>query len=114
MKTLSSMAPDFAEELICALEAQGRNVLAAHVAVVKVQSCTFDRSADASYIYFARPAQSKQSKEPAAPVAETIPFAEPHWFNIDVDHHGYLFGVELLGRADIVARLQSALTLGSS
>jgi len=89
-------------------------VLAAYVAAVKVERCTFDRSADAGYIYFARPAPSEHSKDLAAPVAETISFAEPHWFNIDVDHDGYLFGVEVLGREDIVVRLQSALTLGSS
>jgi hypothetical protein len=47
----------------------------------------------------------------AAPVAETIAFAAPHWFNVDVDHEGNAFGVELLGRPDVITLLRSANVL---
>ena len=91
MRTLSSIAPEFAAELICALEAQGHNVLAGYIATVRVESCTFNRSGDTGYIYFVRSAPSKNAYL-TAPVAATISFSEPHWFNVDVDHDGYSVG----------------------
>ena len=41
-------------------------------------------------------------------VAQTIPFAAPHWFNVDIAQDGGIFGIEILGRSDVIGQLRAA------
>jgi uncharacterized protein YuzE len=113
MKTLLAIAPGFADEISVALGAEGHSALAAQLCNAAIERCTFDPEADAGYIYIKRqmsPMVAPFHRE-AAPVAKTIAFAAPHLFNVDVDHEGNAFGVELLGRPDVIALLRSANVL---
>jgi len=107
MATLSELVPDFASEVEATLRAEGYGDISSAVQIIGVESCTFDSEANMGYIRFARPADPGYSGDLAAPVAKTIPFAAPHWFNIDVDHDGVLFGIELDGRDDVVRALRA-------
>jgi len=111
MKTLAEIAPDFVAEVKIVLEAEGQAALAEQIEGARITRCTYDRTVDAGYIYFDRLAPNPLFTKLAAPVAETLPFASPHWFNIDVDHDGQLFGIELLGRRDVRIKLRAAKLL---
>ena len=110
MATLESIAPDLVTEAGAALTAEGRAALVPQIASAIVDRCTYDETADAGYIYFVRPSPSPHFAKLAAPVAETIPFLEDG-FNIDIDHDGNLFGIELLSRPDVISRLREANAL---
>ncbi len=107
MATLSELAPDFASEVEATLRAEGYGDISSAVPNMGVESCTFDSEANMGYIRFVRPVDPGYSRDLAAPVKKTIPFAGPHWFNIDIDHDGVLFGIELDGRADVVTALRA-------
>jgi|ERR1051325_3106466 uncharacterized protein YuzE len=113
MTCLSEISPQFAKELSDALRTEGYSPLAVQVCEARIERWTFDSEADAGYIYFERlmPHLVAALHKEATPVAKTISFASPHWFNVDVDHEGNPFGVELLGRADVIVFLQSAKAL---
>ena len=109
--SISSVAPAFAAELIEAFIQQGHPGGSA-VCTAQILRCTYDASADAGYIYLVRPAYPVSAvHNEAAPVRETIPFTAPHWFNVDIDHEGNPFGVELLSRPDVIAQLRAARAL---
>ncbi len=110
MRTLESVAPGFVTEVGAALTAEGRAALVPQLASSIVDRCTYDETADAGYIYFVRPSPSPHFANLAAPVAETIPFLGDG-FNVDVDHDGNLFGIELLSRSDVIQRLREANAL---
>lgn len=107
MKSIAEALPAFAAEIRAALGAEGRDSLAAQLVQAPIRGVTYDESVDAGYIYLEPPVQALPAihREGAA-VRETLPFADPYWFNVDVDHEGYAFGVELLGRKDIVFSLR--------
>ena len=109
MKTIAAAAPDFAAELSAALAGEGEEPLAVQLIRAQITHLTYDDTADAGYIYLEPPVAPIPSlHREAAKVKKTIPFGNPHWFNIDVDHEGYAFGVEVLGRKDVIAKLKSA------
>jgi uncharacterized protein YuzE len=111
MSSLASVAPEFAAEVSSALVAEKRDDLVSQVAAAIIERCTYDASANAGYIYLVRPAPSLHFAKLAAPVAETIPFFGESGFNIDVDHDGHVFGIELLSRDDVFAKLRKANAL---
>jgi uncharacterized protein YuzE len=110
MSTLASIAPNLVAEVGSALISEGRGELVSQLEAGIIERCTYDESVDAGYVYFVRPAPSLHFAKLAAPVAETIPFLAVG-FNIDVDHDGYIFGIEFLDRADFLAELRGANVL---
>ena len=110
MTALKSITPDFVAEVSAALVSRGRPELVPNVEDGIAETCTYDESVDAGYIYVARPAPSPHLENHAAPIAETIPFLE-YGFNVDIDHAGYVFGIELLDRVDILEALRAANAL---
>ena len=70
-----------------------------------------NRSIDAGYIYLVRLPPSTHFAKLAAPVAETVTMYVERGVNVDVDHDGRLYGIELLGRSDAIARLREANAL---
>ncbi len=106
MRTLALTVPDLVSEIEAALTAEGHAALVPQLASASIDCCNYDEDTDAGYIYLVRPAPSAHFASLAAPVAETIAFFGEHGFNVDVDHDGYLFGIELLGRPDVIAKLK--------
>jgi len=109
MITLAAVVPDLIAEVNVALTSSGHSNLIPQLAGGVIERFSYDPTADAGYIYLARPKPSLHSAKLAAPVAETIPFMEIG-FNIDVDHDGHLFGIEVLSRPDLFAKLTQAST----
>jgi hypothetical protein len=56
-------------------------------------------------MYFGRPSPSQHFAQLAAPVAETLAFMDGG-FNVDVDHDGHIFGIEVLNRSDVFRKLR--------
>ena len=110
MATFESVVPNLAAEVGAALTAEGRGALVPQLTSAIVDRCTYDETIEAGYIYFIRPSPSPHFANLAAPVAETIPFLADG-FNIDVDHDGNIFGIELLSRPDVINRLREANAL---
>lgn len=108
MSTITEAVPEFASELAAALAREGERSASAQLLVSTIERCTYDPSVDAAYLYISQ-AASRSSGEP--PVARTIPFAAPHWFNVDITHDGGIFGIEILGRPDVVHQLRVARAL---
>ncbi len=107
MSTITETVPEFASEVASALEREGELRVSALVPVSTIERCTFDPSVNAAYLYIAQSFQVTDQ----APVARTIPFADPHWFNVDIAHDGGIFGIEILGRSDVIRQLRSARAL---
>jgi uncharacterized protein YuzE len=107
MSTLLSVVPDLVAEVGAALTREGRGELVPQVQSGVIERCTYDPSVDAGYIYLVRPRPSPHFAKLVAPVHETIPFLEAG-FNVDVDHDGHLFGIELLSRSEVFAKLREA------
>jgi uncharacterized protein YuzE len=110
MSTLQSVVPELVAEVGAALTREGRGDLAPQVQSGVIERCTYDPSVEAGYIYLVRPRPSPHFAKFAAPVHETIPFLEAG-FNVDVDHDGHLYGIELLNRSDFFAKLREANAL---
>ena len=113
---LADIAPELVSELTTGLIAQGRLDLAKQLELVEILQCTYDEFADAGTIYFARPRPSWYFEKLSAPVKETIGIGAGDSdlldvLNVDMDHDGNLFGIEFIGRADIVATLRAAKAL---
>lgn len=111
MPTLVSAAPALAAEVEVALRAAGRPDLGAQIRSAEIDRRTYEQPIDAGYIYLVRPTPSLHFAKLAAPVAETISMYSECGLNIDVDHDGHLYGIELLGRGDAIAQLRNANAL---
>jgi uncharacterized protein YuzE len=109
MSTPASIAPKLVAEVGSALIAERRGELVPQLESGIIERCSYDESVNAGYVYFVRPAPSHFAKL-ATPVAETIPFLDVG-FNIDIDHDGYIFGIEFLDRADFFAELKGVNVL---
>ena len=109
MRDLAALAPDFVAEVSAALSSEGRADLIPQLAASVIERCTYDPCLEAEfhtgYIYLVRPRPSRYFEKLSKPVAQTISFWDLG-FNVDVDHDGHLFGIELLNRADVFARLR--------
>jgi len=110
MTRLSLIVPELVAEIGSALAAEGRKDLVPQLQEGVIERCTYDSDADAGYIYLNRPRPSPHFEKLAAPIAETISFMDAG-FNVDVDHDGHVFGVELLSRDDVFAKLRGANAL---
>jgi hypothetical protein len=108
VETLAEAVPEFASEVADALSRKGEASVGALVLVSTIERCTFDSSVEATYLYVSQPVPPSPGR---APVARTISFAAPHWFNVDLTHEGGIFGIEILGRPDVVQLLRSAPAL---
>ena len=110
MSVLASIVPKLVAEVSAALIAEGRGEFIPQLESGIIERCSYDQSVEAGYVYFVRPAPSLHFAKLAVPIAETISFLDVG-FNIDIDHDGYIFGIEFLDRADFVAELRSANVL---
>ncbi len=107
MTSIADTLPTFASEIAEAIGQESRDALAAQLVQAQITGITYDESVDAGYIHLAPPSAALRAvHNEAAKVRETIPFAAPYWFNIDVDNEGYAFGVELLGRKEVIVSLR--------
>lgn len=107
MSALATVVPELVAEVGTALSSRGRGDLVPQLQAGTIERCTYDPSVDAGYIYLARPRPSPHFEKLSAPIAETIDFMEAG-FNVDVDHDGHLFGIELLSRSEFFAKLREA------
>jgi uncharacterized protein YuzE len=105
MSRLATSVPEFTAEVAAALTGEGRADLCRQLESVEIDRLTYDARDDAGYIYFKRGPVSLHFAKLAAPVAETVVFHAEYGFNVDVDHDGDLFGIELLGRGEVMAKL---------
>ena len=105
MTQLLAVAPELVADLMQALAGEGRADLAKQLESAQIERITYDEPVDAGKIYLVRPQPSWFYEKLSAPVAETIPI-ELTLF-MDVDHDGNLFGIEFLGRPDVIAKLRS-------
>ncbi len=106
MSTITEAAPEFALEVARALSLEGEEGASSLVAAATIERYTFD--GDAAYIYVSQAATPNSGP---ALVVRTIPFAAPYWFNVDLTHEGRIFGIEILGRPDVVHQLRTTRTL---
>jgi len=107
MATLSEVTPTLANEIQKALPSDGKVALASQLVAAEILKCTYDNSCEAGYIYLKRPAYPVPAiHREAAEVRYTLAYADPYWFNIDIDHEGNAYGVEIIGRAEIAAELR--------
>ena len=102
---LATVFPNFVRELETALASKGHNNLIPQLTSTVIDRYTYDSSVNAGYIYLVCPIPSLHFSKLAAKVAQTISFLNSG-FNIDVNHDGYIFGIELLDREDIFVKLK--------
>lgn len=110
MTPLSSAAPSLVSEVRSALASAGFESAALHLETGMIERCTYDDEVEAGYVYLLRPEPSAHVANLVAPVAKTVPFLALG-FNVDLDHDGYVFGIEFLGRPDFVAELKNSAAL---
>jgi uncharacterized protein YuzE len=108
---LSAVAPEFVAEVAGALSSVGRADLVPQLESGVIERCTYDPASDAGNIYLLRPQPSWYYEKLSHPVVETISFDPDNGFYVDVDHDGHIFGIEYLGRSDVVAELRRAKVL---
>ena len=121
MRKLADVLPDLVAEISAALFCHGRGDLARQLEAGIIERCTYhpslDEGPDLGYIYLVRPRPRLHIEKLSAPVAETIPLYELDedkgvvGFNVDVDYEGRLFGIELMSRSDVFAKLKDANAL---
>jgi uncharacterized protein YuzE len=104
MPLISTLLPDFVTEVAEALRHEGLDALAEQLQHVEVERITYEARDDAGYIYFKRPPVSLHFAKLSHPVARTV-VCDDGRFNVDIDHDGSLFGIELLGRGDVMIKL---------
>jgi uncharacterized protein YuzE len=106
MGALSAVAPEFLAEVAAALASAGRADLVPQLESGLIERWTYDPDSDAGNIYLVRPRPSLHVEKLSHPVAETISFDADNGFYVDVDHDGNLFGIEYIGRPDVLAQLR--------
>ena len=92
-RRLVELLPELAAAVSSALKDDGHWGVADLLLAQIIERCTYDQLADAGYIYLV---QSTPMCAGESPAAETIAFAAPHWFNVDLRASGLVFGIELL------------------
>ena len=104
-KLLIEALPELAHAAAAALRSEGYVTAAAQLSSAVIERCTYDPKAKAGYVYLR---QSDPIYAGETPAAETVAFAAPHWFNVDLRASGSLFGIELLSPTpSFVARRRS-------
>ncbi len=106
--TLQDVIPQALGELCDALVSRGRADDALKLRAAVIARSSFDEENEIGYVYFVRREPSPHFANLSTPVAETLSFFVKHDLNLDVDHDGDPFGLEFMGRPDIVAGLRSA------
>jgi uncharacterized protein YuzE len=110
MLTLAEALPAFVAEVEASISSEGRGELALQLAQAIIERCTYEPEDDAAYIYLIAPSNARPACA-SPPVAETLLFYSTHGYNVDLDHEGNLFGIELLDRPDVVRMLRVANAL---
>jgi hypothetical protein len=105
MTRLALIVPGFASELVSALNGANRPLLAEHIELAEIGRYTYDARDDLGYIYLICPPPSLHFAKLAVPIAEAITLYSERGVNVDVDHDGYVFGIELIGRREVMSVL---------
>ena len=96
-----------AEELQNALIADGSGEIAMMINAAEVERCTFADDDGICYIYLRRPPfPVPEVHAEAAQVKYTIDLMQTVGANVDIDHEGNVFGIEVIGRKDIVTEVK--------
>ncbi len=90
---LVELLPDLTLAVAAALRAEGYTAVADTLGAQFVERCTYDPGANAGYVYLV---QNHPIHHGETPTAETVAFAAPHWFNVDLRLSGSVLGIELL------------------
>ena len=106
LNILALVAPEFVREVESALASRGRGDLVSQLASATIARCSHDDVVDAGYIHLVRESPSQHFAKLATSVAETLAFMDAG-FNVDVDHDGHIFGIEILNRSDVFTRLRA-------
>jgi len=95
---LTSEFPDVAARIKAALVTAGQDDLVAQIGEVEVIRWTFDKDADASYIYVKSPREINvvETNIIGVKYGETVVFKDDESALVDVDNFGRLTGIELL------------------
>lgn len=101
---LANVLPDLVSTVATALRSKGFRPQAAALATSRIERWTYDPSVDAGYIYLV---QNDPIQPGETPAAQTIPFMDNEWFNVDLRASGEIFGIELLSHANIFRELES-------
>jgi hypothetical protein len=93
MRRLVDVLPELVSELVVALREEGYSEAAHELLTLRVERCTYDEEVDAGYVHLVQ-------SEPFGPdetyVSESVCFADPHWFNVDLRVSGRVSRIELL------------------
>ena len=90
---LADALPDLTAQVAEALRHEGYAAAAEELLHAVIDECRYDPSVNAGYVSLV---QAKFILPGETPAAETVAFAAPHWFNVDLRVTGELFGIELL------------------
>jgi uncharacterized protein YuzE len=104
MSSICSLVPEFAVEVAEALSKRGLDALAQDLQHIEIERISYDPQYDLGYIYLKRQPASPHFAKLSHPVARTV-VCDDGGFNIDIDHDGRLFGIELLGRGGVIQKV---------
>jgi uncharacterized protein YuzE len=97
MKRLVEIDSAYCEDIKFALEEESYSG-PSKVGELRIVECTYDLSADAGYLYCVYPIGK-------GGVSETLAFASPYWFNIDLGLDREILGIEVFHRRDFVINI---------
>ena len=108
MPTLIKSFPSFTAELSRQLRLAGRTPLADQMNVADIAKVTFDKTANAGYIYLlpSRQLNVVEANTVGVRHGETIEVETPYWTYIDTDNFGRLTGIEILTSGDMKDELK--------
>lgn len=98
MSTLVQLFPSLASVLSRQLRLINRVSLANQIDAAKILKITFDKTADAAYIYLQPSPEFNAVQLNTVKVqhGETVEVETPYWTYIDIDNLGCLTGIEIL------------------
>ena len=103
---LVDLLPELVAAVVSALRAEGYAAAADSLEAELIEKCTYDRVVNAGYVYLV---QRKPAELGETAAAETVAFAHPHWFNVDLRTSGDVFGIELLAPSHAFKRVARRL-----
>ena len=108
MSSLAELMPEFFAEVYQLLETEGRGDLASQLRECSITRVTYDRAADAAYIYLrsAKTLNIVENNIIGVKHGETISLQHPWMVNLDTDNFGRLVGIEVLSGKRVAVPLK--------
>jgi len=107
MAQLRHVAPEFIAELEAALKHEGHDTVVKQLPDLLLGEVSIDRTLHIGYVRFQHPGLSEEQWAKAKESISTLTFAQPYWFNIDLDVSNRICGVELSDRDELLDKLAS-------